>query len=442
MSNLIDAYLKNKKGSNLVKHTVKNAVKNASQTAQSVLGKAAAAKLQSTTPTPEVSKTPYEDAYEKGKGMYEQGATEQKKYLEDSYKEQITGINKDYDRTANQAYVQYRQNQKALPGQLSRLGMTGGASENAILKLQTAYGGNLADNEFNRGKALSDARTRYNDSVNNVNTTLNQNLASAYNSALQQDTAYGIQQAETARLEAKEAKEKAEAKAEAKAVDEHNKLAMAEVAALRLQGYEVDVQTDSTGRIYYNQLNNTKEQQATIDAHNNAAYAEIAALKRQGFEVYTWTGSDGKVYYQKLNKENAQATAIDKVNNERQREAAKLQAQGYEVYTWTDERGYFHYQKGQKKTNDVSTSGSGGSRGSGGGGGGNNDDDDDPAVDDSSKENETINRYNQLSTNLANAMLKDSSATARAYWGVKLDEAYKNGELTKSQYQKLIKSIA
>ena len=66
------------------------------------------------------SKTPYVEAYQKGKSLYEKGATTQKNYLKDSYKQQVAGINSDYDRTANQAYVQYRQNEKAQEARYGR----------------------------------------------------------------------------------------------------------------------------------------------------------------------------------------------------------------------------------------------------------------------------------------------------------------------------------
>ena len=368
--------------------------------------------------------TPYEDAYNKGKKMYEDNAAEQRKYLEDSYKKQVEGINENYDRTANQTYVQYRQNQKALPEQLSNIGMTGGATESANLKLQAAYGTNLADNEFNRNNDLTEAGTSYNDSVNQVNATLNQTLADAYNSALQQDTAYTLEQKEIKRQEEKAAAEKREAEAK-----EAKEKAEAEA-----------------------------KEKEVVD-WNAKVNSMIAAAQRQGYEVYTWTDADGKIHYRKLNKTNAEATKLDKINNERQREAAKLQAQGYEVYTWTDERGYFHYQKGKKASEESTATRSGSGGGSSGGSSGDDEStgSGDPSgykrnseeyksvwdayYDVADSENKNKNRYNVLSTNLANAMLKDSSEAVAEYYYDIIEEAYKNKELTKEQYNKLMKSI-
>lgn len=104
--------------------------------------------------------------------------------------------------------------------------MTGGATESANLKLQTAYGSNLSDNEFRRNTDLSGAKTSYNDSVNTVNTNLKQTLASAYNSALQQDTAYTLEQQEIARQEAKE-------------INTWNSSVHANIAKRQREGYEV-----------------------------------------------------------------------------------------------------------------------------------------------------------------------------------------------------------
>ena len=463
--------------------------------------------VTTTTAQNTVSSTPYEDSYKKIADVYKDGATDQKKYLENSYKQQITGINSDYDRTANQAYVQYRQNQKALPSQLSRMGMTGGATENANIKLQTAYGANLANNEFNRNKALSDASISYNDRVNAVDTNLNQTLAGAYSSAVDKDTTYGIQQQEKAEAAAKSAeinthndtvnKQIAEAQKEGyevhtwvdtdgklyfqklqntvqnqATIDEANTKAYEEIAALEKDGYEVKTWTDSQGRVYYSQMGNAKQEQETVDTYNNQAYEEIAKLEAQGYEVKVWNDSQGKIYYsplgnskqeqaalatqnnktqsavadlrrkgydvltwtdengvlqyEKLNKLNADATALDKTNNKRQRAAATAQAEGYEVFTWTDERGYFHWKKGQKKT---TSSGSGGSG------------DDEDGDDGGSGSGTTTNKYSTLSQNLANAMLKDSSDTARAYQADILETAYNNGELTEKQYKSLMKSI-
>ena len=457
MSNLIDKYLNGKKGSGLVQNAVKNAANITQNVVSNVKEKAnAQANTPSLQTVPEMPKTPYMDLHEKGATMLRENAESQKKYLEDSYKEQVAGINKDYDRTANQAYILYKKNQNELPEQLSRLGLNGGASENAALKLQTAYGGNLADNEFNRDKALSDARTGYNSAVNDVETNLNQNIYNSYNTLAQKDTDYGIQQAGIAREEVKEANEKAIAQAKAAEVTEHNKQAYTQMAALKTQGYEVDVWTDADGKIYYNPLNNPKQEAQSLATANNQAQNAVAKLRKQGYDVLTWTDETGRLQYAEIGKLNANATALDKVNNPRQRAAAKLQAQGYKVYTWTDERGYFHYEKGELEDSSGSGSSGGNKKKGTGGGDGGDDDGGNPKKKkkvDNPKKKKKVDNYssvwsayysnntNALKTNIANAMLKDSSEESRNRMSARIQDAYEKGRITEAQAKELYKVL-
>lgn len=71
-----------------------------------------------------------------------------------------------YDKQQNQNYINYMMNQKALPGQLARLGITGGAAESSQLRANTNYENVKNSTESERNSAL-----------NNITNTMNNNMA-------------------------------------------------------------------------------------------------------------------------------------------------------------------------------------------------------------------------------------------------------------------------
>ena len=64
--------------------------------------------------------------------------------------------NTEYDNLARQAYILKRQQEMAMPQQLAAMGISGGGSETANLKLQTNYQNNLNQNELARQQMLKD----------------------------------------------------------------------------------------------------------------------------------------------------------------------------------------------------------------------------------------------------------------------------------------------
>ena len=69
---------------------------------------------------------------------------------------QRKGIDDTYEEMARQAYIDYAQQNFALPGQLAQLGVNGGASESAQLGLNTAYSGNLNNILTAKGNAMTE----------------------------------------------------------------------------------------------------------------------------------------------------------------------------------------------------------------------------------------------------------------------------------------------
>ena len=98
-----------------------------------------------------------------------QAQTNEQNQLKQNYNTKVTEANKQYDKNANNAYINYRQSQKNLPEQLSNQGLTGGASESANLKLQTAYSQNLNNNETGRQSTIDKLTNDYNLDLGNIN---------------------------------------------------------------------------------------------------------------------------------------------------------------------------------------------------------------------------------------------------------------------------------
>jgi len=95
--------------------------------------------------------------------------------------------NDQYDELARQAYINMRQSQVALPQQLAALGISGGGSETANLKLQTNYQNNLNNSEQQRAQMLKDfalqglqAQTQANSDIANINASASQNALNAW----------------------------------------------------------------------------------------------------------------------------------------------------------------------------------------------------------------------------------------------------------------------
>ena len=110
----------------------------------------------------------YMNAY----AQYEQDRTNQlneaKANLDKTLAQNNATTNANYDNSARQAYVQYMQRQRALPGQLQRLGVNGGATESGLLNLYNNYGSSHAANEQQRNADLTTNQQNRDDAYNNA----------------------------------------------------------------------------------------------------------------------------------------------------------------------------------------------------------------------------------------------------------------------------------
>lgn len=85
-------------------------------------------------------------------------------------------VNSNFDNTQRQNYVQYMQNQRELPEQLSRMGVTGGASETSALRARTNYENNFNNTERSRGTEIGNINNALADQLNTYRMTADQNM--------------------------------------------------------------------------------------------------------------------------------------------------------------------------------------------------------------------------------------------------------------------------
>ena len=126
-------------------------------------------------------------AYDKIAALQEQAVQGQLAMTNAQLRAAQQNANSQYDELARQAYINMRQSQVALPQQLAALGISGGGSETANLKLQTNYQNNLNNSEQQRAKMLQDfalqklqAQTQANSDISGIKADAAQNAMNAW----------------------------------------------------------------------------------------------------------------------------------------------------------------------------------------------------------------------------------------------------------------------
>lgn len=136
------------------------------------------------------SKNPYQDIYNQYAKAQEQVKADNQKAWETRRANDTAQVNSNYDSSSKTNYLNYMRQQNALPSQLQRLGVNGGANESALLRLNTAYGQNVANNENARNSAISSLNNTYENEWTDYLNNYNQNLAQALTEAQQNDITY------------------------------------------------------------------------------------------------------------------------------------------------------------------------------------------------------------------------------------------------------------
>lgn len=142
------------------------------------------------------SKTPYTDVYNNYAKYAKASRDAYVNGLNSQLKTDQATTNSTYNNNARQYYIQNMQAQKNLPSQLAKNGVTGGASESATIRMNNAYGNNLATNESGRASALNNLQTTYNSNVANYDADYKSDLASAYKTSAENQLKYEQEQKE------------------------------------------------------------------------------------------------------------------------------------------------------------------------------------------------------------------------------------------------------
>jgi len=126
-------------------------------------------------------------AYDKIAALQEQAVQGQLAMTNAQLQAAQQNANSQYDDLAREAYINMRQSQNALPQQLAALGISGGGSETANLKLQTNYQNNLHTSEQQRAQMLQDfalqklqAQTQANSDISGIKADAAQNAMNAW----------------------------------------------------------------------------------------------------------------------------------------------------------------------------------------------------------------------------------------------------------------------
>lgn len=159
----------------------------------------AAQPAQSTTPGGYIGMT-RDEIYDNYNGIAEtqaQAAQAGLALLQQQIAAQEQTANSEYDDLARQAYIAKRQSENALPQQLAALGISGGGSETANLKLQTNYQNNLNQSEQARKQALQElalqrlqAETQTNSDILGYQAEAQNNALNAWRNELANQNAY------------------------------------------------------------------------------------------------------------------------------------------------------------------------------------------------------------------------------------------------------------
>ena len=179
--------------------------------------------------------------------MYSNMQTQQNTALQNAQRLSADQINNAYNLSARDYYQLYKTQQAKLPENLSKAGVTGGASESAQLKLMNNYSENLYKNEAARNNQLAGVNADYNNQIAENSINAANTMANSYLQLAQHQLAYKRQDEQAE----KEAKAEAQAAAEKFSLVSRNNKVRENEAARQRQGYTTTHWTDSDGYYHY-----------------------------------------------------------------------------------------------------------------------------------------------------------------------------------------------
>ena len=175
------------------------------------------------------------------------GLAQNQAALQNAQKLSADQINNAYNMSARDYYQLYKTQQAKLPENLSKAGVTGGASESAQLKLMNNYSENLYKNEAARNNQLAGVNKDYNNQIAQNSINAANQMANAYLQMAQQQLSYKRQD----ELAAKEQQAQAELQAQQNALTAKNNETRGREAKRQAEGYKTVHWTDENGVYHY-----------------------------------------------------------------------------------------------------------------------------------------------------------------------------------------------
>ena len=191
--------------------------------------------------------TGYDNAMAQYQNIYSTQQADTTAALQNAYTANAEQINTNYDNAARNYYQLYKTQQAQLPENLSKLGVTGGASESAQIDLLNTYSNNLYNNESNRNNQLANANQNYNDKIAENSANVANSMASAYLQMAQQQLQYQREDEQAAA----EKQAAAEETAAAKKIEEHNNRVRNRISQQLVKGDTIWTWTDNEGYLHW-----------------------------------------------------------------------------------------------------------------------------------------------------------------------------------------------
>lgn len=147
-------------------------------------------------------------AYNSARDMLQKNYDSSVGVMTDSYNNGVAGVNRQADKTQNQAYINYMLSKRDLPKMMAAQGLTGGAAESTMAGLQNNYGNSRNEIDVGRNESLTGILQEFNANKASALQALNSSLVQlenqklAYQMQLEQALQQGITGAIDSRYDA------------------------------------------------------------------------------------------------------------------------------------------------------------------------------------------------------------------------------------------------
>lgn len=175
---------------------------------QAIANAAAAAKQQAAQQAYDRSMNALNGTYNSVRDMLQQNYNSSIGTMTESYNNGVAGVNRQADKTQNEAYINYMLSKRDLPQMMAAQGINGGAAESTLAGLQNNYGNSRNAIDVERNGNLTDLLQSFNANKASALQAMNSSLADlenrkmAYQMQLEQALQEGIVSAANSRYDA------------------------------------------------------------------------------------------------------------------------------------------------------------------------------------------------------------------------------------------------